>query len=168
MERRLILMRHAKSAWDAGAAQDHERPLNDRGRRDAPRVGARLCELGWVPDVVLSSDSLRTRQTWDGLASAFERALPGRRFTVCFLPELYLAGLTELGHALAAHAGDAATVLVLGHNPGWEEAGSFLAGLAVEMATADALLLCRRGGWAEATGKRGAWRLVEHLRPKAL
>ncbi len=63
MTMRLIIMRHAKSDWNSGAASDHARPLNKRGRRDAPRVANRLGELGWQPDYVISSDSRRTRET---------------------------------------------------------------------------------------------------------
>ena len=59
MTRRLILMRHAKSDWGTGD-DDHDRPLNARGRGDAPRVGEALRELGWVPDLVVLSDSART------------------------------------------------------------------------------------------------------------
>ena len=60
MQRRLMVMRHAKSSWKSQVPTDHERPLNERGRRDAARVGKRLAELGWVPDFVVSSDSRRT------------------------------------------------------------------------------------------------------------
>ena len=53
MTRRLIVMRHAKSSWKSGAATDHERPLNKRGRRDAPRVAQRLEELGELENTLI-------------------------------------------------------------------------------------------------------------------
>ena len=59
MERRLIVMRHAKSSWKNESLRDHERPLNKRGRRDAPRIGEELASLGWVPQRVISSDATR-------------------------------------------------------------------------------------------------------------
>ena len=62
MQRRLMLMRHAKSSWKSQVPTDHERPLNERGRRDAARVGKRLAKLGWLPDVVVGSDSRRTEE----------------------------------------------------------------------------------------------------------
>ena len=68
MHRRLIIMRHAKSSWTSGALSDHERPLNARGIRDAPRVGAALVKRGWLPQLVLSSDSERTRETFAGMS----------------------------------------------------------------------------------------------------
>ena len=63
MAKRLLVTRHAKSSWKSGEDSDHARPLNKRGRRDAPRVAAHLVGLGWVPEQVLSSDSQRTRET---------------------------------------------------------------------------------------------------------
>ena len=60
--RRLLLLRHAKSAWPDLA--DSERPLNDRGRRDAPAMGRWLRDKGYVPDLVLCSTAQRTRDTW--------------------------------------------------------------------------------------------------------
>ena len=63
MPRQLIIMRHAKSAWDTDAATDFERPLAKRGQRDAPRMGAWLQEQGIVPDFVVSSPAKRARQT---------------------------------------------------------------------------------------------------------
>ena len=75
MERRLIVMRHAKSSWKSDAETDHLRPLNKRGRDSAPLVAARLVELGWIPEAVYSSDSLRTRETWDGMMNALYHGL---------------------------------------------------------------------------------------------
>src|ERR1700729_562078 len=60
--RRLLLLRHAKSAWPD--VPDAERPLNDRGRRDAPAMGRWLQSSGYVPHVVLCSTACRTRETW--------------------------------------------------------------------------------------------------------
>ena len=74
MQRRLMLMRHAKSAWTSHVPTDHERPLNERGRRDAARVGKRLAKLGWVPDLVVGSDSRRTEETWERMQKRFPRA----------------------------------------------------------------------------------------------
>ena len=87
--RRLIVMRHAKSSWSSGAQSDHQRPLNDRGRRDAPRVATALVDANWLPDLILSSDAQRTRETYDGMAVSF----PGE-ISVQFLSSFYLAGLS--------------------------------------------------------------------------
>ena len=65
--RRLILMRHAKSSWADPGQRDFDRPLNARGVRSAPLLGAWLRERGHVPDAALVSTARRTRETWAGL-----------------------------------------------------------------------------------------------------
>ena len=59
-ERRLILMRHAKSSWKQPGLTDHDRPLNGRGRQDAPAMADALVARGWLPDAVVSSTAART------------------------------------------------------------------------------------------------------------
>lgn len=161
--RRLILMRHAKSDWNAGV-DDHARPLNARGRRDAPRMGSALVQAGWVPDLVLCSDAMRTTETWERMAGAFddEPLLLRSR-------DLYLAGLGALQELLATHAPPvASTVLALGHNPGWESAAGRLAGVPLRMTTANCVLLeLEPGPWSHAI-TRPARALHAVLRPKEL
>jgi phosphohistidine phosphatase len=69
MTRTLILIRHTKSDWDDSGLDDHDRPLNDRGRLSAPRIGAWLAEQGFEPDAVLCSTARRTRETWEGISA---------------------------------------------------------------------------------------------------
>lgn len=161
--RRLILMRHAKSDWHTGQ-QDHSRPLNRRGQRDAPRVASELASLGWVPEAVLSSDSQRTTETWARMA----RALGAMDVPVHHTRNLYLAGLGALQQEIARVPDDVRTVLALGHNPGWENAASVLGGAPVHMTTANAVLLELDAlPWARAL-EAPARRLVAVLRPKEL
>ena len=163
MKRRLILMRHAKSAWDTDAPSDHARPLNKRGRRDAPRIGQRLSDLGWMPELVLSSDAARTVETWERMSLSLE----GKR--VRFLPDLYGAGVATVRTELARVPDDVASVLLLGHNPGWEEVLAYLTTTAARMTTANAALLeVDADSWAEAAIAESAWRLERLLRPKEL
>jgi phosphohistidine phosphatase len=162
MRRRLMLMRHAKSAWKSRVATDHERPLNKRGRRDAPRVGKRLAKLGWVPDHVLGSDSRRTQETWERMQKCF----PDTRLR--FTRSLYAGGPEELRAEVARLAPDVRTVLVLGHNPGWEEAVKALGGRDVRMTTANVVLLEEEGTtWGEAL-RPGRWTVAGVIRPKEL
>ena len=60
----LYLLRHAKSSWDHPGLRDHQRPLSSRGRRAAPAMGEHMAAQEWVPDLVLCSDAVRTRETW--------------------------------------------------------------------------------------------------------
>lgn len=108
MRRTLILTRHAKSSWDNPGLSDHARPLNKRGRESAAAIGAWLKEKRWLPDELLSSSSVRTRETWERMGLDAER----QRFT----DDLYHASPDRMFRLLSAATGE--TVLMLGHNPG--------------------------------------------------
>ena len=109
--KRLILTRHAKSAWDDPLTPDHDRPLNDRGKAAAADLGQWLASRGYVPGEVLCSDSVRTRKTWSGIAPA----LPGTP-VLELKPALYHAGPDVMLAVLRHAATD--TVMMIGHNPG--------------------------------------------------
>lgn len=106
---RLIVMRHAKSAWDDPEQPDHDRPLNDRGRHAAPVMGAWLVAQGLRPDQVLTSSARRTLETLSGLGLG--------QVTAQVLPALYHAHPAAILAALRDH-GQGRCVLLLGHNPG--------------------------------------------------
>lgn len=162
LPRRLALMRHAKSAWDTDAPTDHDRPLNGRGRRDATRMGRWLVAVGWLPDLVVLSDSARTRETWARLRVALPETPPvlqGRA--------LYHAGLPALRRHATGWPDRARTVLALGHNPGWEDAQARLSGRFETMTTGNIALLEGAGAtWALAL--QGRWRTAGFGRPKEL
>jgi phosphohistidine phosphatase len=109
--KRLILTRHAKSAWDDPLTPDHDRPLNDRGKTAAADLGQWLASRGYLPQEVLCSDAVRTRKTWSGIAPA----LPGAPILE-LKPALYHAG-SDVMLAVLRHA-KADTVMMIGHNPG--------------------------------------------------
>ena len=162
-KRRLILLRHAKSDWHTGADSDHERPLNGRGRKDAPRVGERLAELGWEPRVVRSSDAARTRETWERMRPAF-----GDPPEVVFTRDLYLANPARIRAAIAELPNDVDTAMLIGHNPGWEDAVHELSGVRERMTTCNAALLSLQAeSWADAA-ERGDWVIERVVRPKEL
>ena len=112
--KRLILTRHAKSAWDDPLTPDHDRPLNDRGKAAAADLGQWLASRGYVPDEVLCSDALRTRKTYSGIAPA----LPGSPELI-LKPALYHAGPDVMLAVLRHATGN--TVMMIGHNPGIAE-----------------------------------------------
>lgn len=164
MQRRLILMRHAKSSWKADVDNDHERPLNKRGKRDAPRIARELVKLDWVPDFVLSSDSQRTRETWKRMSSELDR-----QPYLAFTRRLYLAGIGEAHSEVQLVPADVRTVLLLGHNDGWEEVLTFLTGEDHRLTTAAAALLEAEGDtWVDAWNVAPAWKIRHLLRPKQL
>jgi phosphohistidine phosphatase len=120
--RRLILMRHAKSSWAVPGQNDHDRPLNERGRRGAAAVGGWLAAGGMVPGAALVSSAARTRETLARLGDSFAEVPATVR------PDLYHAAPAAMLRALH-DAPDVATVLMLGHQPG---IGAFAAGLLAE------------------------------------
>lgn len=167
MPRELLLMRHAKSSWRGGLS-DHERPLNPRGERDAPRMARALAIRGWWPDLVLCSDATRTRETWAWMAVEGERegltAPP-----VTYDASLYLPGWQELVRR-AARAPAVGRLLVLSHNPGTEEAIGHLGGEPVRVTTATVarLLPRRETDWAALVEEPAGFVLQAVLRPKEL
>jgi phosphohistidine phosphatase len=112
--RRLLLLRHAKSAWPDVA--DHERPLARRGRRDAPVAGRWLRAAGWVPDRVVCSTARRARETWQ-LAAAELDASP----KVSFDQRVYGAAPADLLDLARETALRARTLLIVGHDPAIQE-----------------------------------------------
>ena len=160
--KRLIIMRHAKSSWKDASLSDHQRPLNKRGKRDAPRVARELQARGWAPALVLSSDSARTRLTFEGMQP--ELVEPAE---VRWLPEFYHGGAHILMEVMTDLPEQIGPVLALGHNPGWENAVLALTGESETMTTANAALLEADGSWAE-LAEPGLWRLVDVLRPKEI
>ena len=113
--RQLLLLRHAKSAWDDPALADHARPLNGRGRLAARHMAAEMARLGLLPDVVLVSSARRTLQTMDAL-----KPLEGSPI-VQVMDELYLAPWENLLTLLHRVPETVRSVLLIGHNPGLHE-----------------------------------------------
>lgn len=116
MSRTLLLLRHAKSAWDSDAPSDFERPLAKRGKKDAPRIGRFLRIEGLVPDLVLSSSARRARKTAEKVVDELDL----EKKKIVLEDRLYEASLGTLLELLATVPADAETVLVVGHVPDLE------------------------------------------------
>jgi phosphohistidine phosphatase len=120
----MTLIRHAKSSWKAPVESDFDRPLNQRGRRDAPRMGAELARLGIQFDTVLCSSAVRARQTLAGL----RQGMTIDDSCIVYRRELYLAPvhtLYDMVHELADTPRD---IALIGHNPGIEDLAARLSG----------------------------------------
>ncbi|EMI23779.1 phosphohistidine phosphatase, SixA [Rhodopirellula europaea SH398] len=171
---RLILMRHAKSDWADAKLSDHERPLNDRGRRDAPRIAGWMQDNDCRPDFLLSSDSKRTRETAAFLNSRWEAPIP-----TCFSSDLYLATASSIFQTirttekwLSDEDGlpeeHPQTLLVLGHNPGISAAASELLDHARGFPTAGlAVFECQISSWSAELGPENC-QVWKEMRPKQL
>lgn len=113
---RLLLLRHSKAERGHSGLRDHDRRLAERGREDAPKLGAYIAKHGFLPDRVVVSTSVRTRETWS-LAAAAMSGRPKARFDERIYeaePETLLAVLRETGRSVK-------TLLMVGHNPGIHE-----------------------------------------------
>jgi phosphohistidine phosphatase len=110
---RLTLIRHAKSSWANPALHDHERPLSDRGLRDAPRMFARLSEHVSTPDCVISSDADRAAAT----ATALIRSLSFPQSRLRLEPELYMASPQQVLDLITEQDDACRSLMIVGHNP---------------------------------------------------
>lgn len=158
----LLLLRHGKSSWDDPGLPDASRPLADRGRRAAPKMGRWLRAEGLVPALVVSSPAVRARSTALLVAEAadFEGS-------ILFDARIYEASADTLLEVVRGLPDAAGSALLVGHNPGLEALVSAFAGHDEHLPTAAvAQLELPVARWAEVGLGRG--RVVGLWRPKAL
>ena len=129
--RHVLLMRHAKSSWDHPGLTDHERPLNDRGLRDVPRMAEWLSRQTIQPDWCLCSTAVRTRETASGL-----RAEGLLTFPLETASSLYLAAPPQIISVLQTLPDEIQAPLIIAHNPGLEELIALWSGRFRELPTA--------------------------------
>jgi phosphohistidine phosphatase len=143
-EHTLVLIRHAKSDWSANAS-DLERPLNKRGRRQAPESGRWLAEHLQPIDLAVVSPAQRARSTWDLVAAELpdrpDTTVDDRAYT------FDAGGLVSIIHGLDDDLG---TVALIGHNPAMEELASHLTGSWVDMPTSSLAVISVAGPWSKA------------------
>ena len=159
----LFLMRHAKSSWKDTSLIDHERPLNSRGKTDAPKMGMYLSSIEKVPDIIISSTATRARQTVDYF-------LQGCSFEgeVIYRQSLYHGGTEDYVDELQILGDVIQNAMIVGHNPGLEYAIEDICGQYEIMPTSSiALIKMDVSNWKnlnlDTTGE-----LVSVFRPKEI
>lgn len=166
----LTLLRHAKSGWDDPVVRDFDRPLNPRGRRAARTVGAEMKAQGLAFDLVLASPARRVVETLDEVAAGYG---PVERH---YDERLYLASVATLID-IVRHAPDRVErLLLVGHNPGFEELALRLARRDGDRLRGEVEIKYPTGTaaevelpverWAEA--RDGTGRIVRFIRPRDL
>lgn len=118
----LTIVRHAKSSWKDSSLPDLKRPLNKRGKHDAPVMGKRIHDYGIRPSLIISSPATRAWSTADAIAS--EIAYPKE-----FLQReehLYLASLDEILDTIMGQDSGFNSLMIVGHNPGLTDLVNFL------------------------------------------
>ena len=119
----VLVLRHAKSSWKHPELADHDRPLNKRGKHDAPLMGRLLKKKGLVPDNIISSTAIRARSTAKAVAKA-----SGYKGEIILNHSLYAAGPDAYLSVMRDLSDEYARVLIIGHNPGLEELVEMLTG----------------------------------------
>lgn len=124
----LILVRHAKSSWAEAGLSDFDRPLNERGKRDAPEMARRIAERGLNIDLLLSSTAKRARKT----ASIFAETLSIDPSRLQLIQELYLASTHDFVRAIESIDDQYHSVIIFSHNPGITEFANSLTSVRID------------------------------------
>jgi phosphohistidine phosphatase len=127
----LFLIRHAKSSWDDTALPDKDRPLGDRGRRDAPKMGKQLAKRDVKPDLILSSPARRALTT----AEIIAKKLNYKRKDIVVDDRLYAAAVHGLLNVIHGLGDKLERVVLFGHNPELAELAHRLSGEITHMPT---------------------------------
>lgn len=157
-QRTLVVIRHAKSDWGQ-AMPDEERPLNERGRREAPLIGRWLADNVAGVELAVCSPAARARQTWRLASAGLEPKVRAR-----YDERVYAAGPQELMSVVEEIDDDTGIAALVGHNPGLSELVETLTGERVELKTSSVAVVRWEGAWADVWARRAA--LVTHATPR--
>lgn len=165
MLRRLTLLRHAKSSWAEPNVADRDRPLNERGERDAPMMGRRLRARGARPTLMLTSPALRARRT----AQIIAREINYPQEFLQREAGLYLASPDEIIAVIARQDDAFRDLVVCGHNPGLTELANRLTGAGIDNVPTCGMVVVELelDRWAELPGSRGRLALFDYPRKPA-
>jgi phosphohistidine phosphatase len=157
----LLILRHAKSSWANSRLADHDRPLDSRGKQDAPKMGRLLEKEDLTPDLIISSSAERALTT-----AEFAAISAGYTAEIQVTRQLYHAGPEEFIEVLQGVSDANKQVMVVGHNPGVEELVEQLVGHYQRMPTAAlAQIELPISRWSELDEETNG-RLVNLWRPK--
>lgn len=126
--KQLLLIRHAKSSWTNIGQEDFERPLNERGIRDAPLMAKKLIEKNYKPDALISSTAVRALET----ATFFAEVMGFKKKDIIQVPELYHAPPKVFKEVIQALPDGLSTVAIFGHNPGITEMANELTNIQID------------------------------------
>lgn len=158
--RTLVLMRHAKSDWDAGYGSDHDRPLAERGVRSARLMGRLLNGLDLAPHAIISSTAVRARATAELAAEAGGWDAP-----VDLEPGFYGGSESDVLRLAAERAPAVERLMLVGHEPTWSGLIEHLTGTRITVKTAVvAFIELGAGDWSALPGAHGELVDVRHPR----
>lgn len=122
--KRIILVRHAKSSWKESGLRDFDRPLNSRGKKNAPMMGNRLLDAEVVPHVIVSSPAKRAITT----ARLIAKEIGFNKLDIVLRPEIYEADVKTLLAVIHSFEAVWEDVMLVGHNPGLTDLTEVLTG----------------------------------------
>lgn len=158
-----MILRHAKSSWEFEELSDHDRPLNNRGRRDAPLMGRKLLKEQLVPQIIISSSAVRAHSTAKKVAKAC-----GYEDEILIDPALYGSGYSDYLNVLTNQEDEYDIIMLVGHNPISEQLVEVLTGEIVTMPTcAIACISLPITSWKQIIDKTNG-QLLNLWRPKEL
>ena len=158
-----MILRHAKSSWEFEELSDHDRPLNNRGRRDAPLMGRKLLKEQLVPQIIISSSAVRAHSTAKKVAKAC-----GYEDEILIDPALYGSGYSDYLNVLTNQEDKHDIIMLVGHNPISEQLVEVLTGEIVTMPTcAIACISLPITSWKQIIAKTKG-QLLNLWRPKEL
>jgi phosphohistidine phosphatase len=158
----LTLLRHAKSAWDDAGKKDRDRPLNDRGERDAPVMGQRLRARDARPTLIVTSPAVRARRT----AQIVAREIGYPAEFLQLEEDLYLASANQIIEVLARQESTFRDIVVCGHNPGMTDLANRLTGAGIDNIPTTGIVTIGLDleRWADLDGAEGELLLFDYPR----
>ncbi|MEI6790019.1 MAG: histidine phosphatase family protein [Myxococcaceae bacterium] len=156
---KLLIMRHAKSAFALNGFSDHERPLSDSGRLVVPQIAQKVVELHCEPEVIYCSDAQRTSETLELFVPELTK-----KPQVEFSHDLYQASIQDLIHFIENKNLLCDTLQIIGHNPTLEALVKYLSGEYRDIQPGNLVILTHDDTtWDRALNQKGSWQLTEFL-----
>ncbi len=154
-------MRHGKSDWGSGSTRDFDRPLNDRGKKDVPKIGEELKKRDLTPDLIISSPAERAKMTALKTAenSGYDKDIEWEE-------SFYFGFVREIIEKLNKTDERYEKVMIVGHNPTWSDIVEKLSGKYFDMKTANVCILEFDGAWKDLADNKCEF--IYYISPKEL
>ncbi|MEX0944227.1 MAG: histidine phosphatase family protein [Balneolaceae bacterium] len=165
MSKKILIMRHAKSSWDNSSLRDFDRPLNERGERDAPRMGRYLQELGMIPNQIVSSPAARAKAT----ILKVSEEVGYHENKILWNEDLYFKGSNAYIESIRRMNDESEVVMAVGHYPMVDEVVSGLHGQMLKKHFGTATIACLESEseqWSDV--EPGSCKLLWMVSPKEL
>lgn len=163
----LYIMRHAKSDWAVPGKSDFDRPINERGNKNAIRIGQWMSKNNCMPEKIISSPAVRAKQTIELVVDQIKGISNTK---ISYEEDLYLASLNTLLENINVYKDDVSSLMIVAHNPGLEDLVHYLSNTAESdyksMTTANLVIYEYSNNQFDAELDKG--QLIHFIKPKEL